>query len=139
MDALGRTLAFAVFSIAVLIASAQAKDAPQEWHWIIVWPNAQTHWDVSQGIAKVEFKGNRFTATMDPGFVLAGSISGKHVTAAAKSIGTEMDSFTMHGDIQRVRTDPENRWGWDRISLNAPGGFYVGLNRRVRLDAAARK
>jgi hypothetical protein len=121
------------------VASAD-RDWPLEWHSMVIWPNADTNWTVDQGGAQVDIQGNKFTASMQNGnFVLKGTISGKRVTTVATAIGTDMDPFILRGDIQRVRTrltDPSNGWGWDRISLSAPGGFYVGLNRKVRSGAA---
>jgi hypothetical protein len=135
--------ALLVLAMAALPVEAMARDWPLDWHWIIVWPNAQTNWTVDQGIAKVDIHGDKFTAVTKKGdFILKGSISGNRVTAVGTVIGTEVDPFTLHGDIQKVRTrlsDPSNGWGWDRISLTAPGGFYVGLNRAVRSAAAPGK
>jgi hypothetical protein len=139
---LRRTLVGALLAstLALIPAESMARDWPLDWNFIIVWPNAGTNWTVDQGIANVDLKGNKFTASTKNGdFVLKGRISGAHVTATGTAIGTEMDPLTLHGDIQRARTrlsDPSNGWGWDRISLTAPGGFYVGLNRKVRSGAA---
>jgi len=123
--------------------AATTQERPLGWHWLILWPNGESNGTIDQGTAEVRFQGRNFTASMNNGeILLKGTISGTQVSAIETVIGTDREPFVVHGDIQKVRTrlsDPSNGWGWDRISLAAPGGFYVSLFRKVRSGAAPGK
>jgi hypothetical protein len=134
-------LLLAVFGMAAPVA---AQDYPQSWHWIVVTPNDQENWKSERGESgKIDVHGDSFSASLGDGdILLKGSVRNGHVIVVETLMGTDAAPMTFQGDWQRERTrltDPSNGWGSDRISLYAPGGFYIGLFRHVRSGAPPEK
>jgi len=125
------------FVLALFAAPCAAQDYPQPWHWIVMAPDDQAGWKTQEGEnAELTLNGNRFSASLDGGAILLkGSVHGARVVATETVVGTDASPMTFHGEWQRSRTrltDASNGWGSDRISLTAPGGFYIDLFRHVR-------